>query len=137
MKNNTLTIRIERPVHDVFSFVTTPPNSSRWIPSVVAEEINEWPVRIGTIYILRNEKNEVSNVAVTAIKNDEFIEWVSEDRNYHCRYIFKASEENSTIFEYSEWMDEGDLKEPFTSEVLQRLKTIVEKDSSKAMNKYH
>ncbi len=126
MKVNKLTVSISRLVKDVFSFVITPPNSTRWIPGVIKEKTSELPIRIGTIYHLTNKQGKVSAVTVRDIKENEMVEWVSQDKNYHCRYILKSLGESKTEFEYSEWVDGGEIKEPFTIDVLEKLKRVLE-----------
>jgi len=126
VNENRLTIRINKPAHEVFTFAITPPNSTRWISSVVKEETNEWPVRIGTIYKLQDKNGKLSEVVVTAIKENKFVEWVSKDQVYHCRYTFKSINKNTSELEYYEWVDKGELEEPFTLDVLKKLKSVVE-----------
>lgn len=127
MKENKLTIRVHKPVHELFLFTITTPNSTRWIPSIVKEETNEWPVRIGTIYTLATKDRSSSNVTVSDIKEDTLVEWVSEDNNYHCRYTFSPIDKDSSELEYFEWMDRGELIEPFVLETLKKLKSVLEK----------
>lgn len=127
MKSNKLTVRINKPIHEVFTFTITPPNSTLWITDVLNEETNEWPVKEGTVYTLQTKEGSFSEVTVTDIKNDVFVEWISEDRNYHCRYSFKPINEDVTELEYSEWVDSGELIDPFTLETLQTLKSVLEK----------
>jgi len=129
MKRNKLNIRINKPVHTVFTFTITPPNSTLWTSSLVKEETNEWPIRIGTIYKLQNKNGEDSEVVVTAIKENEYVEWISKDRNYHCRYTFKSIDENDSELEYYEWVDKGDLEEPFTLNILEKLKSVLESEN--------
>jgi hypothetical protein len=126
MRENKLTIQINKPIHEVFKFTITPPNSTLWIPSVVKEETNEWPIRIGTIYKLQNNKSERSEVIVANLKENEFIEWISKDKNYHCRYTFKIIDKDISELEYAEWVDRGQIDEPFTLEVLEKLKLVLE-----------
>ena len=127
MKDNKITIRISKPLQEVFKFTTTPPNSTRWINDVVEEKTNEQPVKVGTIYKLKNKAGEYSVVYVIAIKVNELVEWVSKDQNYHCRYTFKPIDKNTTELEYYEWADKGNLEEPFTLKTLQKLKSLLEK----------
>jgi len=129
MKKNRLTIHIKRPIQDVFQFTTTPPNSIKWIPGVIKEETTEWPVRMGTVYKLTDNSGKISNVTVSALLDNEYIEWISEDHNYHCKYTFRPTTPNTTELEYAEWVDGGDIDGPFTLETLQKLKTILEKKS--------
>ncbi len=126
MKVNSLTIQINKPIHEVFIFTITPPNTTRWIDSIVSEKTNEWPIRIGTVYTLKNKNNQTFQVIVTTIKENELVEWVSEDGNYHCRYTFKSMGENTTGFEYYEWVDKGEIEEPFTQKTLGKLKEVLE-----------
>ena len=126
MKSNKLTIRINKPSHVIFLFTITPPNSTKWIPSVVKEETSEKFIKKGTIYKLTDEKGAVSEVTVTDIKEDLFVEWISKDNNYHCRYTFLPMENEITEFEYYEWVDAGNLNEPFTLDILQKLKAVLE-----------
>lgn len=126
MKDNRLTIQIKKPIDEVFSFTTTPPNSTLWIKSVIKEETNEWPIRIGTVYKLQNKNGEYSEVVVAALKENKFVEWISKDQVYHCRYTFKTIDKNTTELEYYEWVDKGELEEPFTLDVLKKLKSVVE-----------
>lgn len=127
MKENKLTIRINKPVREVYNFVITPSNSTLWINSIVNEKTDEWPIRKGTKYILKNKNGEYEEVTVTAIRENEMVEWISEDQNYHCRYIFHQINDNTTKFEYFEWVDRGELEEPFTIEILNILKSVLEK----------
>ena len=126
MKENNLTIQINKPLHDVFLFCITPPNSTKWIPGVIHEETNEWPVKVGTVYLLSNNKNETSRVIVSQIINEEMVEWVSEDKNYHCKYTFKSFEQNITELQYNECVDKGDINRPFSIEILDKLKEVLE-----------
>jgi len=126
VKENKLTIRINRPVHEVFTFAITPPNSTRWTNSIVKEETNEWPVRIGTIYKLQDKNGGLSEMVVAVIKKNKFVEWVSKNQVYHCRYTFNSIDKNTSELEYHEWVDEGELEEPFTLDVLEKLKSVIE-----------
>lgn len=126
MKENKLTVRIDRSVNEVFKFTTTPPNSTKWIPGVVSEETNDWPIKVGTIYKLKDESGNYSEVNVLALRIGKFIEWVAKDGNYHCRYNFKKIDENCSVLEYLEWVETGDLPDPFTQEILEKLKTVIE-----------
>ncbi|MDP4030698.1 MAG: hypothetical protein U1C50_01635 [Patescibacteria group bacterium] len=126
MKVNKLVVKINKPVNEVFKFTTTPPNSTKWIPGVVSEETNDWPIKVGTIYKLKDESGNYSEVNVLALRIGKFIEWVAKDGNYHCRYNFKKIDENCSVLEYLEWVETGDLPDPFTQEILEKLKTVIE-----------
>lgn len=126
MKEQTLSITINKPVKDVFTFAITPPNSTRWIPGIIIEETSEWPIRVGTVYRLKNEQDEWSEVTVSAIKENEIIEWVSSDNIYHCRYTLKDRGGGTTELIYEEWVDRGELTSPFSVETLNNFKYEVE-----------
>ena len=126
MKENKLIILINKSADDIFAFVTTPPNSTRWISSITKEETNEWPVKIGTIYKLWDEKNNISKMKVIDIKNNEMVEWISEDQNYHCRYVLKIIDKNISEFKYYEWVDRGIIDNPFMQDTLEKLKLVLE-----------
>lgn len=50
MKINKLTIRIKKPISDVFDFTINPQNTPRWIDFIVEETINGKEIKIGTRY---------------------------------------------------------------------------------------
>jgi hypothetical protein len=129
MQTITITIRINRSVRDVFAFTTTPPNSTLWISSFAKEATSEWPIRVGTIYKLENQQGERSEYTVTALKENELFELVSADNNYHVRYTYRSVDDNSSELAYYEWVDQGELEEPFTAETLEKLKYILENSS--------
>lgn len=126
MKENKLEIQINKPILVVYQFCITPPNSTLWIPGVVKEETSELPIKVGTIYFLTNGNDEISKVTMVDLKENEYIEWVSEDKNYHCSYTLKPISDNETEMIYREYVDNGEIEGPFTQEVLNKLKSVVE-----------
>jgi len=128
MKKNILSIQINRSVKDVFDFTITPPNSTKWIPGIVDEKANEWPVKIGTIYMLSNSDGSISEVIVVAIKTNKNIEWISNDKSYHCRYEYTAVDNQSCKLDYIEWVDYGNIVNPFSQDVLNSLKSKLEEN---------
>lgn len=42
------------------------------------------------------------------------------------RYTFRPVSEDETDFEYSAWVDQGDLKDPFSMQPLETLKRLLE-----------
>lgn len=135
MKSNTITTTINKSVNCVFNFAITPPNSTLWIDGIVKEETSEWPITIGTIYKLTNNKGEISNVIVKQIIKDQSVEWISEDGNYHCQYSFKAIDNNKTEFTYYEWVNKGEIDEPFTLKTLNKLKKALKNEVKKPINR--
>ena len=63
---------------------------------------------------------------VEFVENDHFV-MVGGDDSYHCRYTFRDFGEDKMELEYYEWMDSGELEEPFTQAILEKLKSVLEK----------
>jgi hypothetical protein len=126
MKSNKLVISFNKSVHEVFLFTITPPNSAKWIPDVIKEETNELPIHVGTVYKLQTKNGNSFEVTVSEFKENKSVEWISTDKNFHCRYTYRPLDENSSELEYYEWVDKGELDEPFTMEVLEKLKSVIE-----------
>ena len=126
MSENKLTVIINKPITDVFAFSVTPPKAKFWVPGIVDEKTNEWPAKVGTIYTEYKEDNTSFNIIVTDYKENEYIEWQAEDGNYHVRYTFTSVEENTTELMY---VETGDVTDPFTQDVLSKLKSVIENES--------
>jgi len=127
MKKNKLKIQINKPVSEVFTFTITPENTKKWIDSVLEEETNEWPVKIGSLYTHKNKQTGNWNeYTVTNYEEYKVFELTSKDKNYHVRYTYKSINKTNSELEYYEWVDEGELDEPFTIETLKKLKSVLE-----------
>jgi hypothetical protein len=77
------------------------------------------------VYIEYKSDNTSFNIIVTDYKQNEYIEWKTEDGNYHVRYTFTFIDNNSTMLEY---VETGDVSEPFSQEVLEKLKQVIESE---------
>jgi len=126
MKSNKLIVTINKPVHEVFAFTLNPANTPSWISSIVKEEVNEKPTKIGTIYRNQNKNNKWSEYTVTDYEENKLFIFTSGDGNYSVKYTFMPISDNITEIEYYEWVNQGDLEEPFTIEVLNKLKSVLE-----------
>ena len=125
MKNKRLKIQINKPVSEILSFTLNPKNTPLWIESLVKEETNEWPVKVGTIYRNQNKSGKWNEYTLTELKDNEFT-MTQKDGNYHVRYTLTPVDDKTTEFEYYEWVDDGQLEEPFIQEILNKLKEVIE-----------
>ena len=126
MKENRLSIQIHRPVEEVFDFLLNPANTPRWIESFEIEETNEWPVRPGTIYRNKKKTGQWSEYVLSVLEPGKMFEMVMNDHNYHVRYTFTELGNGITEVEYYEWVERGDLEDPFTPDTLEKLKSVIE-----------
>lgn len=126
MKDNRISIQISKPVKEVFSFTLNPQNTPKWIDSIVHEEASESPARKGTVYKNQNRNGEWSEYCISEFKENEMFTLTKNDNNYHVRYILKPVNITTTELEYYEWVNEGDLEDSFTLDILKKLKAFIE-----------
>lgn len=130
MKDKKLIVIINKPVSKVFAFTINPNNTPKWVESMVTEHTNEWPVKRGSTYRNKNRAGEWSEYTVTQFKENEMFVFSKNDSAYHVKYIFTPIDDNVTKLEYYEFVDKGEIEEPFTQEILDKLKTLMENESS-------
>lgn len=127
MKQSTLTIKINKPVHEVFTWLLDPKNTPLWVPSIVKEERSEEPTKLGTIYRNQNKEGKWNHYKITEFEKDKLFTFSLNDGNYNCRYTFRPLGENKTELTYFEWVEHGEIDGPFTKETLGKLKSVLEK----------
>lgn len=127
MKDKRLTIQIKKPVYEIVAFVLNPKNTPLWIESLAKEETNEWPVKVGTIYRNLSKEGKWNEYTLMELRGDGFT-MTQKGNNYHVKYTLTPVNKNTTMFEYYEWVDQGELEEPFAIEVLQKLKEVIENE---------
>jgi len=126
MKENRITIIVNRPVNEVFEFSTNPKNTHLWSASIKEEITDEYPPKIGTMYKNRWDAPIRDTYKVSEFEQDKLFTLSDLDENYHVRYTYRALDDNKTEMEYFEWMANGDLSNPYTKDVLEKLKSIIE-----------
>ena len=123
MQENKITIIINKPIEEVFEFTTNPKNTPLWISFIEEEITEEFPPKIGTIY--RNRRGDSWNESkVTEYEPNKLFKL--ENDTFSVRYNYKKITNNSTELVYLESVKQGILAKPFTKEVLQKLKEIIE-----------
>jgi uncharacterized protein YndB with AHSA1/START domain len=127
MKDNRLIIQINKPSTEVFAYYTNPKNTPLWWDAVTVEETNEWPIKVGTTYRSQSKNGNWSEFTVTDLKENEVFELTSKDGSYHVRYTHKPIGDRAMELEYYEWVDTGELEDPYTLEILGKLKSAIEK----------
>ncbi len=126
MKDKRLKIVINKPVSEVFDFTVNPDNTPKWIDGIVTEETNETPPKIGTIYRNKGKGGNRNEYKMTAFEQDKMFELSRINSNYHVRYTFTPTDDGGCEFEYYEWVDEDELDNTFSQDVLEKLKSIME-----------
>lgn len=126
MKENKITVTINKSIDDVFEFTTNPKNTHLWIPSIVEEIATQYPPSIGTQYRNHGQDTPWDVYKVTELEQNKTFALSDLDGNYFVRYSYKPLAPNKTEMEYYEWMTSGDLKNPFTMDILQNLKSVLE-----------
>ncbi len=128
MKENKIIIIIDKPVKEVFDFTTNPKNTPKWLASVSEEIAEEYPPKIGTVYKNRFKNSDWNFYKVTEFQKNKIFTLSDPEGNYFVRYTYAGLGENKTKMEYFEWMKKGELKSPFTKDILQKLKLVLEKN---------
>jgi len=125
MKENKITVIIDKSIDKVFEFTINPQNTHLWIPSISVEVSDEYPPKINTRYKNRGEGDDWDEYKVVDIKKNEVFILSDLDENYFVKYTYRKLDDNKTEMEYFEWMTNGELSKPFTESILGNLKKII------------
>jgi hypothetical protein len=127
MKENRITVVINKPLGEVFEFTTNPKNTHLWVPFISEEVSSEYPPKVGTIYKSCRENGIWSEMKVVEFKNNEEFVLSDLDEKLFVKYIYRNLDDNKTEMEYSDWMIDKNFKSPITKNVLDALKKVMEK----------
>lgn len=129
MKDNKLTIIIDRPAQAVFDYTLNPINTPEWINGIKTEETSEWPVKVNSTY--RNTGDGATwnqYTLIELIDGQSFTLRSEPDKNLFVRYTFTILSDTSTRFDYHEWVEQPPLTHVFTLGALEKLKKILERN---------
>ncbi len=126
MKENKISITINLPASKVLAFTIDPANTPRWINSIQKEEVNEWPVKIGSIYRNVDANGKWTEYILVTFEKNHIFELVSKEGGYHVRYTYTSITDQISFLEYFERVDNGELVDPFSQDILNNLKTVME-----------
>jgi hypothetical protein len=128
MRENKIVIKIKCSVSDIFNFTLNPTNTPKWIASIVEEKSNESPSKLGTIYRNKNKDGIRTEYEIVEFKKNKAFTMKQKDSNYRVRYTLKSLKDGSTELTYFEWVEIGELEDPFSKGTLNKLKAIMEKN---------
>ena len=127
MNKKKIVIVINKPIKEVFEFTINPQNTPLWISHIKEEITDNYPPKIGTVYKNRGDSLEWEVYTVLEFEKDSVFTLKAFNGNYHVRYTYKKLSNTKTEVEYFEWVENGELNNPFTQTTLQRLKDVIEK----------
>ena len=126
MKENKITVIIDKPIDEVFEFTTNPRNTHLWIPFISEEVTDEYPPRVNTKYSNCGEGGNWSEYKVVDFQQDKVFTLLNLNEDYFVQYTYRKLDGKKTELEYYEWVTEGKLNSPFTEDILGNLKKIME-----------
>ncbi len=127
MKENKLSITINKSIDEVFEFTINPKNTPLWITHLKEELADTYPPHVGTLYKNTGDFNKWYVYEVTEFKKDKTFTMKAADNNYYVRYTYKNIDNTKTEMEYFEWVEKGELDNPFTQSTLEKLKEVIER----------
>lgn len=128
MKDKRLSITIDKTISEVFEFTTNPENTPKWIDGIVVEETNEMPPKLGTIYRNKGQSGNWNEYEMTVFEKDKTFTLSRKNGDYHVRYTFTPVDNDRCDFEYYEWVDNGGLDDTVSQDVLEKLKSVLERE---------
>ncbi len=127
MNKNKISIIINKPIEDVFEFTTNPNNTPLWITHLKKEIAEPYPPVIGTVYKNTTDGDNWDVYEVIEFEEGTLFTLKDTISPYKVRYTYKSLDQDKTNLEYFEWMEQGELSNPFKVDVLEKLKNIMDK----------
>ena len=128
MQENKITIIINKPIEEIFQFTTNPKNTHLWISLIEKEIADEYPPKINTQYKNRGKESDWDFYKVIEFQENKIFTLTDLDENYSVKYTYRKLNDKQTEMEYFEWMKDGELSNPFTKDILLKLKSVIESD---------
>ncbi len=128
MKDKRLKIINNQPSDVVFNFTLDPKNTPKWIDGIEQEITSEWPVKIGSIYRNQGSNGDWNEYELVDVEKDKTFTLSQKNGDYSVRYTFDSQKDNSTEFEYYEWVDTGELDDTVSQKTLEKLKEVIESE---------
>lgn len=127
MKSLKLNIHIDKSCDKCFNYTLDSKNTPKYFNSMKKEISSEIPPKLGTI--LKNTYDGINYdiYEIVEYENGKTFTLSNNESTYHVKYTFTPSN-NGTDFEYYEWVEVGQLDNPTTYEVLERLKESIEQE---------
>ena len=124
-KENRISVVINKPISEVFEFTINPENTPKWIEYIKDEQVNERPIKIGTIYRNTNNGKDWDAYRVVEFDKNKLFTLKKRGSSYQVSYIYESLGASQTKLTYFE-QDEKGLKDPFSVRVLEKLKSVIE-----------
>lgn len=126
-KDNTLTITINRSCETVFDYAIDPKNTPKWTEGAISEEqVSEWPVRLHTVYRNRDKQGKWREYVISDFVYARRITFSRQGTGIHAQYTLRPVAKDKCELEYYEWNTDGELEEPFTINIFEKLKSAIE-----------
>ena len=126
MKDNKLTIFIDKPINEVFEYSLESNNVPKWITSIKEEIPSERPVKLGIKLKNIGVNSDVWNeYEVIDFQPPKTFTLKRLNGDYFVRYTCREKD-NGTEFEYYEWAEKGNLDDLMGMDALEILKKLIE-----------
>ena len=126
MTDQKFVIQIDRPIEDVFAFISNPAHTPEWIRTIVKEEASGNSTQTGSIIRNWDEEGRMNEYKVTVYDKPKLLQLESTIQDYKLRYTCTSISYTQTELEYHEWSESGQLHSSSMQEVLGELKAVME-----------